>query len=256
MYKNPPIWGLRYLKQAQVKRQLHGPGILLDFHGQTHTHNKTELGYSLSSEWYSHWCWMCLLNWSTLIPGPNLIKGRNNPANLQSSSIDALAKRTRGGHKALIWGDKGLGALMGDHDYMAVPSKREQVLHFNKLILYAHQFIRSPQRTTLEPTNRTRLYINTVPEMVMDRFDTIWGSCYWNPFLGGRHTGWNAESCSKCRGIFQNKCLTSLCAETWGVCWGARKGNLGILQIPQILKEKFIGNGVIMGDNHLIPSCA
>ena len=44
------IWGLRYLKDAQVKSQFDGPGLLLDFHGQTHAGDRTELGYGISSE--------------------------------------------------------------------------------------------------------------------------------------------------------------------------------------------------------------
>ena len=39
-----------YPKHAQVKSQLDGPGLLLDFHGQTHAGDRTELGYGISSE--------------------------------------------------------------------------------------------------------------------------------------------------------------------------------------------------------------
>ena len=34
----------------KVKSQLDGPGLLLDFHGQTHAGNRTELGYAISSD--------------------------------------------------------------------------------------------------------------------------------------------------------------------------------------------------------------
>ena len=33
-----------------MKSQLDGPGLLLDFHGQTHAGNRTELGYAISSD--------------------------------------------------------------------------------------------------------------------------------------------------------------------------------------------------------------
>ena len=66
--KNANIWGLWYLiKQAQVKSQMDGPGLLLDFHGQTHAGNRTELGYAVSSERYSHTdveCWSFMFSLS------------------------------------------------------------------------------------------------------------------------------------------------------------------------------------------------
>ena len=49
MYKNA-IWGLQNTMNTQVKSQLDGPGLLLDFHGQTHAGDRTELGYGISSE--------------------------------------------------------------------------------------------------------------------------------------------------------------------------------------------------------------
>jgi len=93
-------------KIAQVKSQMDGPGLLLDFHGQTHAGDRTELGYAVSRT--------------------NINKGRKNPENLQRSSIDALALRTGGGHEALIWGDEGLGAFMETLGCRAVPSNRPQ----------------------------------------------------------------------------------------------------------------------------------
>ena len=81
MHKKAKIKGLSYQKHAhQVKSLMDGPGLLLDFHGQTHAGNRTELGYAVSSELnvvecffyyflstgininkWVEWCWMWLL---------------------------------------------------------------------------------------------------------------------------------------------------------------------------------------------------
>jgi len=93
-------------KIAQVKSQLDGPGLLLDFHGQTHAGNRTELGYAISRV--------------------NINKGRKDPDKLQRSSIDALASRSEDGLEGLIWGNVGLGAFMEALGCRAVPSNRPQ----------------------------------------------------------------------------------------------------------------------------------
>jgi len=93
-------------KIAQVKSQLDGPGLLLDFHGQTHAGDRTELGYGISRFYIN--------------------KGRKEPESLQRTTIDALASRTAGGHEGLIWGDDGLGAFMEALGARAVPSNRPQ----------------------------------------------------------------------------------------------------------------------------------
>jgi len=97
---------LRYLKDAQVKSQFDGPGLLLDFHGQTHAGDRTELGYGISRGFIN--------------------KGRKEPKSLRKTSIDALASRTKDGLEALIWGDDGLGSFMEDSGCRAVPSTRSQ----------------------------------------------------------------------------------------------------------------------------------
>jgi len=93
-------------KIAQVKSQFDGPGLLLDFHGQTHAGDRTELGYGISRFYIN--------------------KGRTEPERMQKTSIDALASRTEGGLESLIWGDDGLGAFMEALGCRAVPSTRQQ----------------------------------------------------------------------------------------------------------------------------------
>merc|ERR1712055_785995 len=93
-------------KIAQVKSQMDGPGLLLDFHGQTHAGDRTELGYAVSRV--------------------NINKGRKNPEKLQRSSIDALASRSEDGLEGLIWGKEGLGAFMEALGCRAVLSNRPQ----------------------------------------------------------------------------------------------------------------------------------
>jgi len=86
----------------QVKAGISGPGLLLDFHGQTHGLNSTELGYAISRT---------NLNAGSLVP----------------SSISSLTERLSSLHSVedLIWGQSGLGALLESAGYMAVPSPRK-----------------------------------------------------------------------------------------------------------------------------------
>ena len=45
------FWNLgdRLIEKSQVVESLEGPGLLLDFHGQAHKQNSTEIGYLISS---------------------------------------------------------------------------------------------------------------------------------------------------------------------------------------------------------------
>jgi len=88
---------------AKVVESLEGPGLLLDFHGQTHKQNSTEIGYLISKE-------------------------ELNSGDLGSStSINALVARVgrQGSLRELVAGESGLGAYLEREGCRAVPSPRQ-----------------------------------------------------------------------------------------------------------------------------------
>lgn len=87
---------------AKVVESLEGPGLLLDFHGQAHKQNSTEIGYLISKE-------------------------ELNSGDLGSStSINALVARVgQDSLRELVAGEGGLGAYLEGEGCRAVPSPRQ-----------------------------------------------------------------------------------------------------------------------------------
>jgi len=87
---------------AKVVGSLEGPGLLLDFHGQAHKQNSTEIGYLIS-------------------------KDELNSGDLGSNtSINALVARSgHGSLRELVAGEGGLGAYLEGEGCRAVPSPRK-----------------------------------------------------------------------------------------------------------------------------------
>jgi len=87
---------------AKVVGSLEGPGLLLDFHGQAHKQNSTEIGYLISKD------------------------ELNSGALGSKTSINALVARAgHGSLRELVAGEGGLGAYLEGEGCRAVPSPRK-----------------------------------------------------------------------------------------------------------------------------------
>jgi len=91
-----------YLRLA--KTALGGPGLLVDFHGMTHSHEKIELGYLYRKE--------------------NLNVGDYSQ---DVSSMEALMTRTGMDPVELISGENSIGSLLEKEGYPSIPSSRQPV---------------------------------------------------------------------------------------------------------------------------------
>merc|ERR1712126_252051 len=91
-----------YLRLA--KTALGGPGLLVDFHGMTHSHEKIELGYLYRKE--------------------NLNVGDYSQ---DVSSMEALMTRTGISPVELISGENSIGSLLEKEGYPSIPSSRQPV---------------------------------------------------------------------------------------------------------------------------------
>jgi len=78
------------------------PGLLIDFHGQAHKQNSTEIGY--------------------LIKTKDLNDGTFD---IEDLSIRSLVERRNGDPDSFVFGDESIGALFEDAGYKAVPAPKK-----------------------------------------------------------------------------------------------------------------------------------
>jgi len=93
-----------FILEARAEVQKDGPGLLVDLHGMTHTHEKLEIGY--------------------LYKPKDLNAGDYTK---DVSSMAALMARTGMSPTELLAGEHSLGALFEREGYLAIPSPRQPV---------------------------------------------------------------------------------------------------------------------------------
>jgi len=99
-----------------IQKTMASSGLLLDFHGQGHGQNSTELGYVYRLDRSSRSVWLLFR------------KSDLNEGNLPTegvSSVSSLLTRTGLSPRQLLSGPESLGALWEEAGYMAIPSPRQ-----------------------------------------------------------------------------------------------------------------------------------